>query len=339
MTQVSTPGGDQAGGWAAPDSSGYGQVPGSGYGQVPGSGYGQTPGGDYGQPPQPQTGWGGYAPAPIALRPGIIPLRPLSVGEVLDGSISLIRKNPRPTLAISAVAAVVISLVGFGLQQITTDPSTSSTEDFLLSVLQRIFGLVVTLVVAGFVTAVAGDAVLGRRATLEEIWPKVRPKLPAMIGAALLVGLITVVSVLGLVVAIVIPFTVYAFVTPIILLEHSQAMPSLKRSRALVKGAFWRTLGILVLATIIAAVLSAIFLVPFGVLVALSGGNFATTVTSSSTTTALLLLDVGAAVASTLTLPFVAGVHALLYVDQRMRTEGLDVALRQAASESVPDGR
>jgi hypothetical protein len=263
----------------------------------------------------------------------------LSVGEVLDGSISLIRKNPRPTLAISAVAAVVISLVGFGLQQITTDPSTSSTEDFLLSVLQRIFGLVVTLVVAGFVTAVAGDAVLGRRATLEEIWPKVRPKLPAMIGAALLVGLITVVSVLGLVVAIVIPFTVYAFVTPIILLEHSQAMPSLKRSRALVKGAFWRTLGILVLATIIAAVLSAIFLVPFGVLVALSGGNFATTVTSSSTTTALLLLDVGAAVASTLTLPFVAGVHALLYVDQRMRTEGLDVALRQAASESVPDGR
>src|SRR5688572_20406494 len=52
------------------------------------------PGPQTGYAPQPQPGYG-YMPPPPALRPGIIPLRPLGLGDILDGTIKLIRSNPK----------------------------------------------------------------------------------------------------------------------------------------------------------------------------------------------------------------------------------------------------
>jgi len=47
------------------------------------------------------------------VKPGIIPLRPLGVGELLDGAISCIRRNPAITLLIgAAVVAVVAAAAG-----------------------------------------------------------------------------------------------------------------------------------------------------------------------------------------------------------------------------------
>src|SRR5436189_5109997 len=76
--------------WFPPGSQpgGYGQAP-PGAGVPPGTGYGQPgygqreygqPGAGYGAPP------GGWAPPPQAPKPGVIPLRPLAVGEILDGA-------------------------------------------------------------------------------------------------------------------------------------------------------------------------------------------------------------------------------------------------------------
>ena len=41
------------------------------------------------------------------MRPGIIPLRPLGLGDILDGAIKLIRFNPKAVLGLSAIAAVL----------------------------------------------------------------------------------------------------------------------------------------------------------------------------------------------------------------------------------------
>src|SRR3984885_11885612 len=78
----------------------YGQQP---YGQQP---YGQQPG--YGQQPYGQPGYGlpqyGGSPygqwTPPAPKPGVIPLRPLSVGEILDGAFTAVRRNPKATLGL-----------------------------------------------------------------------------------------------------------------------------------------------------------------------------------------------------------------------------------------------
>ena len=48
-------------------------------------------------------GWAGYPPPPPPPpKPGMIALRPLGVGEILDGSISAIRAHPRLMLGLSA---------------------------------------------------------------------------------------------------------------------------------------------------------------------------------------------------------------------------------------------
>lgn len=46
---------------------------------------------------------------------------------------------------------------------------------------------------------------------------------------------------------------------------------------------------------------------------------------------ALVVVVLGGIVAGSLTAPFLAGVLALLYVDRRMRAEGLDLVLRRQA--------
>jgi hypothetical protein len=49
------------------------------------------------------------------VKPGVIPLRPLGVGEILDGAVTTIRRNPGPMLGLSAIVAVLTQLLGVGL--------------------------------------------------------------------------------------------------------------------------------------------------------------------------------------------------------------------------------
>ena len=131
-----------AGQWSAPAGpAGPGQAPpppppGPGWGtQPPGGpgghgGYG--PPGGIRRPGAPATagdsGWGGPPPA---AKPGVIPLRPLGVGEILDGAVSTMRTYWRTVLGISLTVAVVteilvILLQGFVLND-TTAPRPSTT--------------------------------------------------------------------------------------------------------------------------------------------------------------------------------------------------------------------
>ena len=84
------PGWDQAGRAAGlrPGRQGYGQ-----------QGYGQAPPGQ----------WPRYGEA--APKPGVIPLRPLGVGEVLDGAFASIRRNPKAVLGLAAVVMTISAVI------------------------------------------------------------------------------------------------------------------------------------------------------------------------------------------------------------------------------------
>src|SRR6185436_2895825 len=94
--------------------------PGSEQPPPPQPGWGQQPPPQpgWGQQPPPQPGWGqqptwgqpppgpGWAPPPQAPKPGIVPLRALGVGDLLEGALSFIRSDPRTILGLAAVLAV-----------------------------------------------------------------------------------------------------------------------------------------------------------------------------------------------------------------------------------------
>jgi len=115
-------------------------------------------------------------------------------------------------------------------------------------------------------------------------------------------------------------------------LERTGIRDAMRRSSVLVKGDWWRVFGILALTFLIGAFVSQIVQLPFAVIGAGSPGGLIDPAVDILSTRSLVLSAIGGGIASTLVSPFTAGVRALLYVDRRMRAEGLDVSLAAAAT-------
>src|SRR5699024_12150172 len=74
-----------------------------------------SPPGAHGGGPVP-----GYAPPP--LHPGVVPLRPMTLGDILNGAFGLIRHNPRTTIGVSLIVMAITSIVGsVGTRAFLTD--------------------------------------------------------------------------------------------------------------------------------------------------------------------------------------------------------------------------
>lgn len=317
--------------------------------------YTGTSGYGYGVPEAPpQQSW--YAPPPP---PGVVPLRPLGVGELLDGSIKVLRRYPRPTLGLSAAISAVVTLVNVLLVLAFDQVDTTTSEEIdigagLSSGPGTILSYLAGLVLTGALVAVVGKAVLGQAVSTPEVWATVRGRLWALLGLSLLTGLIVAApAAVGVIVAVVLAlatggaglvvgiplaiggfglsayfYTRLALAPAALVLEKAGIKTALGRSGTLVRGAWWRTFWILVLTSILAAVLSAILAVPFGII--------GVVLSSADSTGFLVAQQVAGGLANVVVAPFVAGVHALLYVDRRMRAEGLDVALAAAAAGVPP---
>lgn len=344
-----------------PGQPGYGQ-PGytqPGYGQP---GYGQ-PG--YAQPgyrpPPPGAGPGYREPAP---KPGVIPLRPLGLGEILDGSFATIRRNPKATLGIAAIimtiSAVISSTLTLNMINVNglgKHPTPHQMEQFLAGLLPVLgvtvlLTLIVQAVLSGLLAPVIAREASGQQISAGDAWRAAAPRLPSVLLATLLVllaglgpllalGIIlligeaagappavyAVIGVPGLLVAVVLSIwfsTMFSLVTPVVVLERERPAAALARSWRLVRRSFWRVFGILLLATIIVAVASAILQIPFTFVSAVFGG-------AAGFSAGTVIAVIGTIAAGTVTRPISAAVTVLLYVDMRMRKEGLDLALRTAA--------
>ena len=105
----------------------------------------------------------------------------------------------------------------------------------------------------------------------------------------------------------------------------------MSRAWSLTKGAFWRTFGTLVLMVIIYMVISFAISIPFSAprFIAPSVDPVTGDVLQTRFVVNTAISTVGGVIVSTVALPFVAGVITLLYIDRRMRKEGLDITLAQ----------
>jgi hypothetical protein len=310
-----------------------------------------------------------------APKPGIIPLRPLGVGEILDGAIASMRRHWRVMLGLSAVVAALTQVISVPVKwlllhdAIDTSVSTSSSADpegdltvlagaITSGGIEAVITAFAVLVLSGVLTAAVSRAVLGQPISARDAWDRTRPRIPALLGVtglvillalglavvcvlpgvllavadapAALIGLAFVVGIPAFVVAVVYFYTAFALAPPAVVLERQSPRAALRRSRALVKGSWWRTFGILLLVNIIAQVLSGILLTPFQLLsffVAYLGGDEM----NVYALVPLLVTAFGTIVAATITWPFTAVATALLYVDRRMRREALDLELVRAA--------
>jgi hypothetical protein len=291
--------------------------------------------------------------------PGVVPLRPLGLGELLDGGVKIIRRYPKPALATSAALSLVVTLVNIGFLLLLRDSFTVSTdstpgESFsnnlgssASSVPGTLLNLLGGALLTGALVSVVSRAVLGQPATVGDAWNAVRPRAWALIGVAFATVLayllpIVLVVVLGvltggigfLLVIPLLPFevwlwTVLSLAPAVLVLERTRVFASLTRSRVLSMRAFWRVFGILALTYLITTVIASILSVPVIII-----GEYTVLSDGSATLGAgfLVATAVVSGLAQTIVAPYNAALRALVYVDLRMRTEGLDVALQAAAA-------
>lgn len=339
-------------------------------------------------PPPGQGGWGASAPPHATWRvpdakPGVIPLRPLGVGEIVDGAITTVRRNPLATIGLAAIVGAVTALVGLvALRSISgqdalTDPN--ATPDEVLDAfaatlpalgLQLLVNFLANVVLTGLLTVVVGQAVIGRQLTIGEAWTRARPRMWRLVGLTVVYSLLLVaafagvtvvavflgalvgggggatLAVLGFVAAFVLGvwlFVRYFVAVPSLMLESEETaaglrpvriLRALSRSAALVRRSWWRTFGVVVLIIIIYAIVTYAINIPVQLI---AGASLAdpSTLTGLSPV-ALVLISIGQVVATAIAAPFFAAATVLLYIDLRIRREGLDLELARAAGVSLP---
>ena len=113
-----------------------------------------------------------------------------------------------------------------------------------------------------------------------------------------------------------------------LILENTSVASSIRRSWTLTRGSFWRVLGALVLMGLIAWLVAGAIGIVAGV-----GAGVVTVLQPGSATVAASVVMLASTLATALVMPFTASVAALIYIDLRMRKEGLDIELRRAAAQ------
>ncbi|MGQ5637916.1 MULTISPECIES: glycerophosphoryl diester phosphodiesterase membrane domain-containing protein [unclassified Streptomyces] len=366
-------------GWAGPHGqAGHGAGhagPQGGYGGPP-PGYGGYPG--YGTPGYGAWG-GGWGGPPPAAKPGVIPLRPLAVGEILDGAVSTMRTHWRTVLGISLAVALLLDtstvllqglvLNDTAVQSTLNDPGASPDEAFralretmigtgIVSVIRAVAVIIAT----ALLTTITSRAVLGRPVGAGEAWRESRPQIPRLFGLLILLALIftgiavggalpgiallvagstaggAALLVLGFLAAAVVVVWLgirFYLAAPALMLERQGVVKSMRRSAKLVRGSWWRTFGIVLLTVLLTFMVSAVITMPFTAFgAAVSGDGMHSLLNTGAGHTSwatLIIQGVGALIGTTLTLPISAGVTVLLYIDQRIRREALDLELARAA--------
>ncbi|UUV35111.1 hypothetical protein NQK81_17240 [Amycolatopsis roodepoortensis] len=307
----------------------------------------------YQPPPQQQ-----YPNWKVGLgRPGVIPLRPLNLTDILDGAVTAMRKYWRMVFGAAAVTAVftaAINLVGLLLVDTTADLERmrdlgpAATDQELMNQMLGVLGgtlasssisLVATLlgttVLTGFLTVLMGKAVLGKPVTFKEALREATPRLLPLLGLTVLYTIAIMVAAIFCLLPAIIPYTFWALASPAFILERGTVMEAFRRSVKLVSGMFWRVFGILLLATVISSFLASIITIPFSFSAFLSiFGDLDQMYVPS--TGDLILQSVGTVIAQTIVGPFTALVTVILYIDQRMRREGMDIELARAAGIATP---
>lgn len=362
---------------AAPGYPGTGTYPGGGAypsgGAYPGAGYGQGANG---------------AANFYVYKPGIIPLRPLSIGDIYQGAFAAIKTNARTMFGFTAALLGVVLVISIATNYaiinlvlpnyVSADSPYATAFTSLSGSFSQLGGTLLqalaTVLLSGLIVVAVSRSVLGRVASSKEVWERTKSKFLPLIGLNIITGIISgLMVIIGIVAFFVLLASVastaktetelwqgmgialvgifilvvagvvvssylsikFSVASPAMVLENLGVFAAIGRSWSLTRKNFWRLLGINILTTIITSMVAGIF---GGIASALSvifvvAGSSSPEDAITSINTAYILTMVVSTIAQLLILPFTSSVNALLYIDLRMRKEGLDVELRNAVAE------
>jgi hypothetical protein len=284
------------------------------------------------------------SPPPEAAEPGAggperlpVPLRPFTVADVLDGGVTALKVAPGQLVAVTAPFVIPVQVLSALAQRSALGGNGSVRDTF--SAGSQGFGAGATLATVS-VAALASLALVfagAATATVVCSWYVERPvapraalgavlrRAPALVALWFCVHVAEAIGAIGLLVGTVFVMPFFVAAAAVLAVEGLGPWTALRRSFGLTRRRYGFALGVVVMVAILDAVITAVVavvgIVAQALVEATAGG-----------------LDLGSgwewvigvaitASASLVVVPFVGASAALVYLDLRVRNEGLDIEL------------
>jgi hypothetical protein len=291
-------------------------------------------------------------------------LRPLSAGQLFDRAIRLYRHHFLVFIGIIAISRIPVTLANILLAVIAPAPALPEDSATLLgdsplltflemsqatgtsstfgSLVVSIFAWALTLVGAAALTRAAVDAYFGRPVGLLDSYRRLNGDWWTLLGAVFLAGIVGALLGFWTLIPLIGWFTgpgliffyalvVVPFITPVIVVERKNASKGLPRALELGQRRFWWFIGFMLLLGIFAQVIvTGPALLLGGGAAALLGEGISPAVSAIVFQTIQLLLNM-------LYLPIQLTCVLLVYLDIRVRSEGLDLTLKANVNEENPE--
>jgi hypothetical protein len=261
----------------------------------------------------------------------------MAMSEMLDGAIKLFRANIATLAIIVATIALPLDFLlafferdingGHGILQTLNNPSAPSSQSNPSTTLAiTALGYVVFWVVLPFVCAAACRVVMasyfGGQLKGKDALSATFKHAPALLAATLMVHLAEVIGLVGLLVGSLFLMPLFMMTAPAISLEDLGPVAGIRRSVTLAERRYWPTLAMALASGGLALFLNwVIGLVPntVALFIGLRWG--------------WLIIGATSVVQSVVSVSLITIVTTLVYLDARMRQEGLDLQVLAARSE------
>ncbi len=267
-----------------------------------------------------------------------VPLRPLTVSDILDGAFAIIKARPRTVVLIAACIVVPAHMLSAFLAR-----GSTSVSDILSAVVEP--GAVSARSQAGLLGVYLGAAVQalsyfflgGALGRLVSAWyaggdltagAALKASLrrtPAFLAAFAMLLPLKVAAYAACFLPVLAVIALFSLTAPVIVIEGLGPFAAAKRSATLVGRRFFPSVWVITLATVVAQIITPMLAVIAEIAAALAPEGIR-----------WVLLGAGQAAVSLLMAPFAVGVCILLYLDLRVRTEGLDIELDAATAFVEP---
>ena len=270
-------------------------------------------------------------------------LRPLGIGEILDVGIKIYSRNWLTLFKIVAFVVLPAQIL-VNLAEISALPSNATISNGgspspfggPVTVDGPLTGHQVTVFLLGFLGAfliqfVAGrfaqagcfravaDAYLGEEVTWRSSLGFALRRLPAIVWLSVLAIIIVFLGFVCFVIPGVYLYVAFTVAVPVLLVEGAGPWGALRRSRQLVKGRWWGTLGVALVGYLLVSIVSVALT---GLVVGVAFANPA-----RNTVTGFVLNTLAATIGSMVATPAAAAFITVLYIDLRVRKEGFDLLL------------
>jgi len=202
------------------------------------------------------------------------PSRELSIGEILSLTLNLYLSKFLQFFLPFLIAGIITGLSTYAImssfplpkQPSPTAPSQEIFEWFvvlistaiIIGILLALVGWIVTTPTTGIVTKCASDQIEKGTSNLGASLNFTIPKLPSLLIAQLVTGILTVIGLFLLFIPGIIISIMFSLIIPAIIVEQKGAFESLGRSRKLVRNRWLKTFALLLIVGLIVGVVTII---------------------------------------------------------------------------------